>query len=539
MVALWCHDWPVVALELALDRPVAVMVANRVVATSPAARTLGVHVGLRRREAQRACPQLELAARDIDREARTFDRVVSALEAVTPRVELLHPGAVVFPLRGPGRYFGGEASVLGRVLRIAGGPAVTGAGRAGGVGPDVGIAVADGIFTAMVAARRAHRGEPVVIPAGASPSFLARLAVSTLDRPELSDVLVRLGITTLGALAALPVRDVLARFGVDGEVAHRLARGLDAQPPALIDPPADLAASMELDPPAERVDQVAFAAKSLADDFCERLASRGHGCARVAIVAETVGGEQIERCWRDELSLTPLAIAQRIRWQLDGWLTANAGRLDASSGDRAVRLVTLRPEEITAATGTQEGFWGGRTDAAERALRTAERVVTLLGDEMVCQVVSLGGRSPNEQYRLVPLGGVAPTEPVPLVTGAALAGGATAGGAPSPVWPGRVPEPSPARVWSAPGAVELVDRDGRLVMVSGRGVLSATPRRVSIRGGPWIDVVGWAGPWTTDERWWDAIAHRRRARFQVMLADDSAHLLALEDRRWWLEATYD
>lgn len=253
-----------------------------------------------------------------------------------------------------------------------------------------------------------------------------------------------------------------------------------------------------------------------------------------AIVAETVGGEQIERCWRDELSLTPLAIAQRIRWQLDGWLTANAARPGSSSGDRAVRLLTLRPEEITAATGTQEGFWGGRTDAAERALRTAERVVTLLGDEMVCQVVSRGGRSPSEQYRLVPLGGVVPADPVPLVK--AANGGLTAA---APVWPGRVPEPSPARVWAEPGAVELVDRDGQLVVVSGRGVLSATPRRVSIRGGPWIDVIGWAGPWTTDERWWDAIAHRRRARFQVMLADDSSHLLALEDRRWWLEATYD
>ena len=532
MVALWCHDWPVVALELPLDRPVAVMVANRVVATSPSARALGVRIGLRRREAQRACPHLELATRDIDREARTFDRVVSALEAVTPRVELLGPGAVVFPLRGPGRYFGGEESVLRRVIGITRAltPAPAASAPTAPTRPTahVGIAIADGIFAAMVAARRSQRSEPLVIPAGASSAFLAPLAVSTLDRPELDDVLTRLGITTLGALAALPVRDVLARFGIDGAVAHRLARGLDAQPPALIDPPADLAASTELDPPAERVDQVAFAAKALADDFCERLAVRGHGCGRVAIIAETVGGERIERCWRDELSLTPLAIAQRIRWQLDGWLTANTDRPGASSSDRAVRLLTLRPEEITAATGRQEGFWGGRNDAAERAIHTAERVVTLLGDEMVCQVIAQGGRSPNEQYRLVPLGGVAPTEPVPL-----------ARGAPSPVWPGRVPEPSPARVWATPGSVDLVDHDGALVMVSGRGVLSARPRRVSIRGGPLIDVVGWAGPWTTDERWWDAVAHRRRARFQVMLADGSAHLLTLEDRRWWLEATYD
>ena len=45
--------------------------------------------------------------------------------------------------------------------------------------------------------------------------------------------------------------------------------------------------------------------------------------------------------------------------------------------------------------------------------------------------------------------------------------------------------------------------------------------------------------WLSDERWWDALAHRRRARFQVRVADGSAHLLALESQQWWVEASYD
>jgi protein ImuB len=52
-------------------------------------------------------------------------------------------------------------------------------------------------------------------------------------------------------------------------------------------------------------------------------------------------------------------------------------------------------------------------------------------------------------------------------------------------------------------------------------------------------VVGWAGPWPIDERWWDPQQARRRARFQVALSDGSAHLLTLEGGRWWIEATYD
>src|SRR5205823_4689340 len=85
---------------------------------------------------------------------------------------------------------------------------------------------------------------------------------------------------------------------------------------------------------------------------------------------------------------------------------------------------------------------------------------------------------------------------------------------------------------------------GRAVTVSGRGGASAEPARLSIDGGRWTDVVAWAGPWPTDERWWGSTpsepkrsggetrggdARRRRARWQVVTADGTAHLLCLED----------
>jgi protein ImuB len=68
--------------------------------------------------------------------------------------------------------------------------------------------------------------------------------------------------------------------------------------------------------------------------------------------------------------------------------------------------------------------------------------------------------------------------------------------------------------------------------------MSAPPARVVIGGGP-RDVIAWAGPWPLEERWWDAEGHRRQARAQVVLADGSAHLLALEQRTWWLVASYE
>ena len=85
----------------------------------------------------------------------------------------------------------------------------------------------------------------------------------------------------------------------------------------------------------------------------------------------------------------------------------------------------------------------------------------------------------------------------------------------------------------------MVGADGAVVGVTGRGAVTAAPARVSVAGDRWAEVVAWAGPWPVDERWWDEPAHRRRARFQAVVADGSAWLLALEGGRWWAEASYD
>jgi protein ImuB len=85
---------------------------------------------------------------------------------------------------------------------------------------------------------------------------------------------------------------------------------------------------------------------------------------------------------------------------------------------------------------------------------------------------------------------------------------------------------------------EVIDTKGAPVAVSGRFAVDSPPARVKL-GARWLDVVAWTGPWPTDEKWWDPGEHRRRARFQIALADGTAHLLVLEAGRWRVEATYD
>ncbi|PWR06651.1 DNA-directed DNA polymerase, partial [Micromonospora acroterricola] len=125
--------------------------------------------------------------------------------------------------------------------------------------------------------------------------------------------------------------------------------------------------------------------------------------------------------------------------------------------------------------------------------------------------------------------------------GRAAGGGRVAGrgGGGAPPWPGRLPPPAPAVVLPSPLAATVHDAAGEPVVISARLAVSAAPARLVVGTGQPAEIVGWAGPWPVDERWWAPAEARRRARFQVGLADGTALLLAVEAGQWLVEAIYD
>ncbi|OZV84674.1 hypothetical protein CA850_02220 [Micromonospora echinospora] len=579
---LWCPDWPVVAAEIVegvpATGPVVVLHANRVVACSERARADGIRRGLRKREAQGRCPGLTVVDYDPARDTRAFEPVVAAVEDLVAGVEVVRPGACAVAARGPTRYFGGEEAAAERIIEHV--------AQTCAVESQVGIA--DGVFAAGLAARTGQ-----VVPPDGTPGFLAALPVEALGRPALADLLRRLGIRTLGDFAALPAGDVLARFGFDAALAHRLAAGRDHRPIAVRVPPAELTVSADYDEPLDRVDAAAFAARALAERLHDRLAAHGLACTRLGVEAVTAHGQELHRVWRHDGLLTATAIADRLRWQLDGWLSGGPGR----PGGPTAGIIRLRlvPDGVLAQVGLQPGLWGATGEEREQAHRALSRVQGLLGPESVVTAVLGGGRSPADQVRLVPWGDerlpARPGEPGwPAAdrptgsagsTGSGPAGAAVpgSGGSASPVgvpvpvpagqvgrrsdsgsrskgrragpgsatptrpelppWPGRLPPPAPAVVLPAPLAATVHGATGEPVGVSARLQLTAAPARVAVGSAPPVEVVGWAGPWPVDERWWAPTEARRAARFQVLLADGGALLLAVEAGQWLVEAIYD
>ncbi|UCN16195.1 DNA polymerase Y family protein [Cellulomonas iranensis] len=599
---VWVPDWPVVAAmtadEVPVDVPSAVHDGRRVTAVSALARADGVRRGMRRRQAQGVCPELVLLPADDARDARLFEPVAAATETVVAGVEVARPGLLLLPAGGASRYHGSEEALAERIVDAV----------ARATGHECGVGTADGLLAAVLAARSGAVVEP-----GASAVFLAAHGVTELVHattgPEqavevaaLVDLLHRLGLRTLGAFAALPAPDVHARFGRRGTWAHTLARGLDERPPARRRPEADLEVSADLDPPVDRVDTAAFAGRRLAEELHADLVARSVTCGRLQVAARTDDGTELVRTWRTDLggwgALAAARITDRIRWQLDGWLTASAvatardrrreireqeraagrtpGRGGADERDvpadvehlddvapvALVRL-TLTALDVAPAGAEAPQLWGGPSGGDLRAHRALERAQSIVGGAGVLTATLQGGRDVRDQVHVRPWGEQSdPPRPVDRP------------------WPGRLPDPAPATVLVDPVRVDVRDVRGEPVRIDARGLLSAplgTVRVLAPRpdepavgrrapgaaregrgardgrgaregrgagarasGGARV-VTGWAGPWLLTDRWW---AHpgtppRVRAHLQVAFDDGGAVLLTHADGAWTCEAGYD
>lgn len=499
-LVVWCPDWPVMAAlgERPVSVPVAVLERNVVLACTPGARAEGVRRGMRRRDAQARCPGLELVDHRPEDDARRFEEVLVAIEELSPGVAPLRPGLCALAV--PSRFYGGEAEAAAvlaeRIVSL-------------GVW-DVRLGVADGLFAAEQAARRAVTQDCLVVPSGGTAAFLADLPIEALDEPDLVDLLRRLGLTTLGAFAALPATDVHTRFGSQGARLHALASGDEGRPVGRRRPPEDLEVVVRFEPPLALVEPIAFSVRHDAERLATRLADAGLVCTAVRVEVECDGVVVQSRRWVHPRWFGPGELVDRVRWQL------------SSQGIEApVDAVRFMPEVVEPVGDHAESLFGGGVD--EQVERGVARVQSLGGHEAVQVPQVQGGRDPGGRRHEVPWG--VQEQPVRAATRP---------------WPGSVPAPAPSTVYRRPEPAQVVGLEGQVVGVDGRGVMSAEPLRFRPREAEaWQRVAAWAGPWPVDERWWDEASARRVARFQVVGTDGSAWLMVVEDGQWFTEARYD
>lgn len=536
IMALWFPDWPIQAVQaeqnLKLTQPIAIVTHFRIKACAQSARLMGVRRGMRVRQAQALCPELEVISDDQDRDTRVFESIIASLDDVASSVEVLRPGLVVVDAGAVARYFGTEEKAAQLLIDSS--------SRAG---IDVIAAVADDICTAIIATRT---GVGNVVREGASKSFLKDQPMSVLAAEEAlgcDATLVQsfrdLGLKTLGDLAEIPIKAVVNRFGQPGLLCHNIA---SARRTRKVAPPistTEWAVNYTSEPPINSIDTAAFIARSLAVKLQQKLAYAGLISQVLRITAEFSDGSTLTRMWRTQEPLTESVTADRIRWQLNGWLTNRSVSSDEEVQDtqeQGIRALELLPLECVPPAMARAGLWdsGVGDEHALVARQVIERVQSTLGIEAVVQPVPAGGRGVAERITFVPYG--EQRDPVRHPEG---------------TWIGRIPAPLPAhlgRGLSHPASrVRLISAEAQPIILSENATLDHQPYAL-IWGENRYLITGWAGPWPVDDRWWEADG-KKYARLQVAgqkmpheeaagHSEIAAWLLIWINNSWRIEANY-
>lgn len=253
---------------------------------SGAAEAYGIRPGMRLAEALGRCPSLALIAPDPQRSEEAWEQVLAGLEKIGAAVESHRPGEAFFGIEGMRGLWGRPERVLAKAREAAGG------GSRIGAGPTRLCALA----AAMGTRPRRGRSNVSVVGGREARGFLERLPVGILRHRlgdewtgiNLTDTLERLGVRTLGDLAALPDPAVADRFGDAGLRALRMARGAEA-PLRARAPREELREELEL-PDAATGGQLERALELLVDRLLAHPGRRGRSFRRLRIEARLAGG---------------------------------------------------------------------------------------------------------------------------------------------------------------------------------------------------------------------------------------------------------
>lgn len=351
---------------------------------TPEAAARGIRPGLGLREVIALCPEATILPPHPLREVAALDRIVAALEELSPLVEpdSERPGSCFVDLLGLERRLGPPRAAAARLLT-----AVSPILR-----PRVGVAPTR--FAARVAAGRAEPGRVLAVDAAETAAFLATAPVGWLPLPP--DALrrfERLGLRTLGDLAALPAAAVQARFGPTGRRAWALASGHDDERVRPRPRPEAVTEALELPEPATSLETMLVALTRLALRAFDRpaLAERHVRQARLRAVLE--GG----RSWELLATLREPGGRRRV-------VQALTYRLQAATSPGPVEALTLELSGLVDATGRQEGLPGLRSRRPRQLAEAGRELKQRYGTSTLFRVVEVEpwSRIPERRRALMP-----------------------------------------------------------------------------------------------------------------------------------------
>ncbi len=354
-----------------------------VIDATPEARAQGLRPGLSLREATALCPEAVVVLPNPARASTLQCEILDRLEGFSPLVEAdaSEAGCWYIDLRGLERHYGTPMQAARRLVQLV--PPIL-RPRAG---------VAPGKFASRLAAGGAPPGGVRVIAPAEVSAALAAAPVTWLPLPaETIHQLQRLGLETLGDLAALPGAKVAARFGPAGRHAWDLARGLDTSRIAPHIRPETVVESIALPASATSREMILIGLRQLVTRAFSRPALRHRHVRQITLRLLLERG----RSWERPLVLKEPCGAQRLIAALDL-------RLQALEVPGAVEEMTIELSGLVNENARQESLPALRPRRAPPLIAAVRQLKQRYGMSPVYHIVEIEpwSRIPERRHALL------------------------------------------------------------------------------------------------------------------------------------------
>ena len=253
------------------------------------------------------------------------------------------------------------------------------------------VRVSNNFHTAVCLAKASSGRSMGVVRAGEEAAFLSPLPLDVLVlTDEQTEIFTLWGIHTLGMLAELPEKELIARLGQEGRRLQQLARGELPHLFQPVEPPFRLEEWHELDFPLDSLDSLMFGVAVMLDQLILRAKARLVALAAVTIALELDDGETHTR---------------RVRPARPGndkqfWIRLLHLELQAHPPQAAIVAVTLQAEPGDTSK-TQLGLFSPPLPEAARLDVTLAQLKSLLGEDNVGRAALQDSHAP-ESFQLEP-----------------------------------------------------------------------------------------------------------------------------------------
>jgi len=360
------------------------------------ARRYGIRSAMPAMRARALCPHAVFLPPDFTEYSAASAAVMAIFRDVTPLVEPLSLDEAFLDVAGAQRLLGRPAHLARDIrARIAGEQRLT-----------CSVGVASSKFVAKLGSTRAKPDGVIVVPAGQVLDFLHPLPVDALwgVGERAAETLHRLGLMTVGDLAAAPVRMLRGALGeASAAHLHELAWGRDPRRVVAEQVEKSVGAELTYDTDATDPATIRRSLLALADKVGARLRAGGHVGRTVTIKIRMADFRTVNR---SRTLPTPTDVAREIfaiSWAL----------FEALRVGEPIRLVGVRLEGLTAAAGASRQLTLGEPERGWREAEAATDAVTARFGRSIVGPASLLGQTERRRTENHPHSTVVPLSDPP------------------------------------------------------------------------------------------------------------------------------